>query len=542
MQSDTFGELTQYRIPPQSTGGRVSHRRFIAAEVEGVSNTDIPLGSQYTLSNGLTGFVTQAFFLSATKTRVTLTYDRMPVAEFETGPITFNNTSSGTVTDFIQILIPAAVITDPNNPNEALSINDKGAASVTFSEGEPQLDAFGVLKTASYSTIFSYKFTDNFSINNFLVENNGTGTANRNTTTSCYDLDVGAANGDSVKATTNIYHKYYTGFATQALISSFCGDSGKNGNTRRWGLYDAEDGVFFELEGSELFLVKRSSASGSMIEIRIPQSDFNVDVVDGSESRRNKSGFSVNVQNNNLFFFEFAWLGSGSLRVGMYDERGRRITCHNFEDSSNVDPYAFWRNPNLPLTFECFNTQATASPTRFSLICSSVSTHASDTRDSTNSDSSIQNFIMDETKPVTSLEPSPVLALKMSGLLHGERNRKKAAPTRITAHVKNSPIILKVFYGVILSDENWQDVNPLTSSVQYDIDATGFTAVPQTAMVSHYVLDPGSHSLSVSEFFNTRSNFFSPNVDGTDSPVLLMTAKGIDGAAEVLFGAQWVEL
>jgi hypothetical protein len=28
-----------------------------------------------------------------------------------------------------------------------------------------------------------------------------------------------------------------------------CGDSGKDGVVRRWGLFDEEDGVYFELDG-----------------------------------------------------------------------------------------------------------------------------------------------------------------------------------------------------------------------------------------------------------------------------------------------------
>jgi hypothetical protein len=538
-----YGDLTNYKIPPQSTGGRVAHRRYIVAKIGGVDpNDDFPIGALYTLGNGTSGFVMEEHFSGSSNTRILiLSIDRQIQSEFSTGNIIING-DTYTVESFQEILIPAITVTDSLNSNSQLAISRRGAASVTFTDGDPQLDNFGLLRIGSPSNIASYKFTDNFSLPEFINETAGTATIQRSIPNSSLVLDVGTTEGDSAIATTNNYHKYYTGFSTQILISSFCGDSGKTGVVRRWGFYDDEDGAYFELKDDTLYVVNRSSSSGTMIENRIEQTDFNRDILDGSETPRNRSGFNLKLENNNLFFINFSWLGSGSLQLGVYDQNGNRVVAHSFSQASNVSPNSFWKNPNLPLKFEVFNETATSSPSRFSLICGAVSTDALDTSDISNNDTVLSNFVMSEPKQISDSERENVMSLRMVPLLHGEKNRKKSVPTRITAHVKDGPIILEILFNTVLDNPNWQPVNPQSSSVEYDLE--GELDNSQASLISHFFLDPGSHTIDVSEFFNTKSNYFNPNIDGSSSPTLTLSGRSLTTGetARVIYGANWVEL
>lgn len=536
-----FGAQTHYAIPPESTGANIAHRQYYVGTVTGLTKDQISVGDNLITSNNAHCIAMEAYDIGSGEIRLTFAISVSSTAHsISTGTITIEGTETGTLESVSAIMIPAVTLTDPWNANRELRINRSGAASMTFTEGEPQLDAFGLLRMSSPTALGSYKFTDNFSVGDFATETAGTGTIARDATTSTYNLDVGANSGDSAIATTNNYHKYYTGFSTQVLISSFSGDDGKENVIRRWGYFDEEDGVFFEQDGNNLYIVLRTFTSGTVEETRILQEDFNQDVLDGTESEVNPSGFNLNLSANNLFYFDFSWLGSGSIRAGIYDEVGHRVVAHSFVDTSNISPNPFWRNPNLPLRFEIYNTAATSSPSRYSLICAGVSTDALNESDEFSTETTLNNVVTTSADTVSDTE-TPLLAMRVASLLHGERNRRKIVPFRINTHVSGDhSILLLVRFGSILDNPTW---TPVGQSSGVEIVESPVVTTPGT-QIGHFFLDPGSDRIDVSEFFNSYNNFFSASALGDPSDVLTFTAICLTTGqtVDVRVGANWVEL
>ena len=102
-----------------------------------------------------------------------------------------------------------------------------------------------------------------------------------------------------------------------------------DGNTHhRWGMFDDEQGFFFEQSGSDINIVKRSSATGQTLETKVSQSDWSVDKMDGS----GRSEFVLDTGAFNIFTISMQgncvgrttfWVND--LPVHVYDSRGGNV-------------------------------------------------------------------------------------------------------------------------------------------------------------------------------------------------------------------------
>lgn len=260
-------------------------------------------------------------------------------------------------------------VADSADPTLFQKIDKYGAVNVSFSEGAPPLGGFGFLKITNQRALGVYEssqgtYDDLFSI----VEANG-GTSSYDDTGHFMSLQTTTLSGSRVLRTTNRYHYYLPGSANLLMLSIGCGDTGTTNNTRRWGAFDENDGVFFELEGSTLHAVIRSSTTGSVVNTRVARSVWNADRLDGTGT----SGHVLNLSRVNIYWIDYQWLGAGRVRFGIYDETGARITCHVFENAGqNTVPYM--RTGTLPLSTENVNTGITSSGTTLKECCLAIYT------------------------------------------------------------------------------------------------------------------------------------------------------------------------
>ena len=114
-----------------------------------------------------------------------------------------------------------------------------------------------------------------------------------------------------------------------------------NGASRRFGLFDAKNGFMFHVgPDGVLYLEKRNSNSGVKVDTLLACSDaatattlgidtFNTDTVDGSKGAGNPSGMLLNLANNNQYWIDMQWHGSGRVRFGTY-HNGARVTMHEY--------------------------------------------------------------------------------------------------------------------------------------------------------------------------------------------------------------------
>jgi hypothetical protein len=132
-------------------------------------------------------------------------------------------------------------------------------------------------------------------------------------------------------------------------------------------------GHFFELSGNQWFVVERTNSPDNVTNVtRVPQSQWNIDTVDGNITT-SKSGFvlSNNPTTGILLFLDRQWLGVGMVRMGLYSN-GKPIYVHAFQGRTIGIPYTHL--PMLPLRWEIERTSTvgTVVSTTMAAICGSA--------------------------------------------------------------------------------------------------------------------------------------------------------------------------
>ncbi len=82
-------------------------------------------------------------------------------------------------------------------------------------------------------------------------------------------------------------------------------------------------------------------------ELRIPQSEFNLDRLDGT----GPSKYVLNLNRMQMMFIDYSWYGAGKIRYGIRANKGKIIYFHEVYNN-NVNTKAHMRSGNLPGRFE----------------------------------------------------------------------------------------------------------------------------------------------------------------------------------------------
>jgi hypothetical protein len=235
-----------------------------------------------------------------------------------------------------------------------------GGESVTNSSR----DAFGRQRVSNPFTLFdsSHRFKDNGLWN---TATTGTASAVFNTNQGLIDLNVdNTANSEVVRETTKVF-SYQPG-KSLLIMNTFVMEPAKTGLRQRVGYYGANNGVYIELANSTLYIVKRSSVSGVLVDTRIAQSSWNNDTLDGT----GPSGITLDISKAQILYMDIEWLGVGCVRVGFVID-GKFILCHVFYHA-NIITSTYITTASLPLRYEIKNTAGTSGSSTLKQICSTV--------------------------------------------------------------------------------------------------------------------------------------------------------------------------
>jgi len=151
--------------------------------------------------------------------------------------------------------------------------------------------------------------------------------------------------------------------------------AGATGIIKRVGFFTDNNGIFLERNGATAVnLVVRTSTSGSPSDANsVAQASWNIDTFDGSGGPGNPSKVLLDLTKVQLFFIDFAWLGTSRVRCG-FVINGILYYAHQFF-SANVGTLAYMANPNLPIRYEISNSGA-GPVASLVHICATVSSEA----------------------------------------------------------------------------------------------------------------------------------------------------------------------
>lgn len=181
------------------------------------------------------------------------------------------------------------------------------------------------------------------------------------------NLNVTAASGSEVIRESMWCFPYQAG-KSLLILSSFCMSPAKTGLRQRVGYFGANNGIYFEQANSTKNLVIRSSSSGSLVEERVAQIDWNTDKLNGT----GPSGITLDTTATQIFWCDVEWLGVGTVRCGFVID-GQFIVCHTFNHANNPTyTTTYMGSATLPCRYEITNTGATTGASTMKQICTTV--------------------------------------------------------------------------------------------------------------------------------------------------------------------------
>ena len=86
-------------------------------------------------------------------------------------------------------------------------------------------------------------------------------------------------------------------------------------------------------------------------EIRVPQTEWNVDRLDG----KGPSGYTLDPALMQMAYIDYTWYGAGFIRFGFRGTEGNIVYCHKMPNN-NRNTEAYMRSGNLPARYEAINS------------------------------------------------------------------------------------------------------------------------------------------------------------------------------------------
>src|SRR6056300_1722750 len=315
-------------------------------------------------------------------------------------------------------------------------------------------DAFGRLRASSPHTLFdsSFRYADSERRWNTAVSGSATYTFNADQ--GLMDLDVTDADGDEIVRQTDRVFAYQPG-KSLLVMNTFTMNEAKANLRQRVGYFTKDNGIYVEQDGTTTYLVKRSAVSGSVVNTRIAQGNWNVDKMDGT----GPSGATLNMSKSQILWTDFEWLGVGSVRMG-FVINGQFICCHIFHHANEITG-TYITSASLSCRYEITNTGATSGASQLKQICSTVLSEGGYTQQGLTRSAS--NPIIG--KNLANGTDNPMVSIR----LRSGRTDAVVVPREVTFYgIQATAFKYKIKRGSTLTNPSWQ-LTDSTSSVEYDI-------------------------------------------------------------------------
>jgi len=126
------------------------------------------------------------------------------------------------------------------------------------------------------------------------------------------------------------------------------------GIRRRFGLFDENNGVYFEDNGGTYSYVLRSSVTGIVTETRVYRDEWNGEKFDGN----GWTGVTADPTKQQMISINYEWYGAGIIQF-TWLMKNETVASHTFENS-NTNPGVWCSTPFLPIRLEIENITGVA--------------------------------------------------------------------------------------------------------------------------------------------------------------------------------------
>lgn len=353
--------------------------------------------------------------------------------------------------------------------------------------GGTSADAFGRLRVSPPITLFDSQ--NRYEKNDLFDETvAGSATVTYSTNESSVLLNVTAASGDEVVRQSLRCFAYQPG-KSLLVMNTFVMPAAHANLRCRVGYFSTENGVFLERSGTSVSFIRRSYASGGVVDTSVTQANWNGDKLDGTGA----SGYTLDLTKSQILWQDFEWLGVGSVRIG-FVINGKFIVAHTFHHA-NILATVYMTTAILPIRFEIKNTAATDGSRTMRQICSTVI-----------SEGGYEKKVALQTARMTALNSNvgttlvPLMSLRLDPLRLNAvviPDGYKVLPTASAS----TTFEIQLVKNATLTSASW--VQTTSNNVEYDVSATAMTG--GTVVDSTYVRES---TLTSSEVSNAKEYNF----------------------------------
>jgi hypothetical protein len=392
---------------------------------------------------------------------ITISNTSFAVTNFPTTSTVYQGTTPWTITGTVNIgTMPEVEIkNDVGNPvpiSGNVTATITGTPAVSF--GGTNLDAFGRLRVSNPFTLFdgSLRYRDDEFRWNQVDTGNGLSVFQPNESTMLMTV---AGNGDSAVRQSKQVFSYQPG-KSLLTMATFVMNTPTAGLRQRVGYFGAQNGVYFEVDGTTVNLVIRKYTSGSVDDTteKVSQSAWNGDRLLGTGA----SGITLDVTHSQIFWCDVEWLGVGSVRAG-FVINGQFIVCHTFHHA-NIFDRVYMTTASLPVRYELSSTGAAGT---MRAICSTVISEGGYSNRSQSR--AIGTSLTGKNLSQAAYRPLVCIRLKSANI------DSIVVPTKFDLYgLQQAAFSYRIILNPTLTDASWTSAGD-NSSVEYDLSATALT-------------------------------------------------------------------
>jgi hypothetical protein len=410
-----------------------------------------------------------------------------------------------------------------DDPTHILNVDSRGSIITKFRDGDPLISSYGDLKLSQDSIIGVYEHTVDAYDDLFYTELLSGGTSTYEPNEASVVLAVTNESGSKSRRITNRFHYYQPGISMLVIITTSCGDSGKANNRRQWGYFTPHYGLFFELSGTTINVVRRSNITGSVVDEVIPQSSWNIDKFDGTGN----SGLILDVTKAYQYFINVNY-PDGLVSFGLYDAQYGRLSCHKLYNSG-VLAYPHIKHMNLPISFVNENIGMTGGVSELREIMAVVK---SESRDPNYTfwrfgDLGCVNKAVTTNTPVLSVRPKTLLD-------NGRDNHINSYPETLSVYSTGSTIkIMLVSHdGTILTGSTW-GLDSVGGPLQADSGATSIDVNSDQYWIqkTFYVENGKPTNIDLTPMYELNDEGILMSGDGVTQACLSIVASCLGGSS-----------
>jgi len=367
-------------------------------------------------------------------------------------------TISGTPTVNIGTIPEVEIKNDVGNPIPISgNVNATLTGTSTVTLGATASDAFGRLRISNPYTLFDGG--TRYSDNTFKWDQVDTGAATSTFLPNESSILMNATGvGSAVRQSKQVF-SYQPGKSLLTMLT-FVMNTPIAGVTQRAGYFGAQNGIYFEIDGTAINLVIRKYTSGSVDSTseKIPRANWNGDRLDGT----GPSGVTLDVTKAQIFWTDIEWLGVGSVRCG-FVINGQFIVAHIFHHANILDR-VYMTTASLPLRYELISTGPTAT---MRAICSTVISEGGYANRSQSR--AIGTALTGKDLSNTVYRPLVCLRMKSTAL------DSIVVPTAFDVFgLQQAAFAYRVILNPTLTNADWTSAGT-DSTVEYDISATALS-------------------------------------------------------------------